>query len=185
MHQLLQGVAYCHSKKIVHRDLKPANLLINSEGAIKIADFGLARVFSTPIRPYTKEVLTLWYRAPEILLGCLEYNTTVDIWSIGCIFAELYTKKPLFHGEHDIDQLYKIFMIKGTPTPEVWPEIISLQHYKKSFPKWGCKNFRDIIPNMSDSAIDLLKRLLAYDPNQRINAKQALNHVSFLKLIFC
>ena len=78
-------------------------MLINSDGLLKIADFGLARVFSIPIRPYTKEVLTLWYRAPEILLGCIEYTTAVDIWSVGCIFAEMYLKRPIFNGEHDID----------------------------------------------------------------------------------
>ncbi len=107
--QILEGVAYCHSKKIIHRDLKPQNLLLDHSGRIKIADFGLARAFSIPIRPYTKEVLTLWYRAPEILLGCVEYSTPVDIWSVGCIFAELILKKPLFQGDYDLDQLLKIF----------------------------------------------------------------------------
>jgi cyclin-dependent kinase 1 len=107
--QILEGVAYCHSKKIIHRDLKPQNLLLDQIGKVKIADFGLARAFSIPIRPYTKEVLTLWYRAPEILLGCVEYSTPVDIWSVGCIFAELCLKKPLFQGDYDIDQLFKIF----------------------------------------------------------------------------
>lgn len=182
MHQLLLGVAYSHSKKVVHRDLKPANLLINEDGQLKIADFGLARVFSIPIRPYTKEVLTLWYRAPEILLGCLEYNTSVDIWSVGCIFAELLLKKPLFQGEYDIDQLYKIFKIKGTPNTEMWSDVVLLPHYKKTFPQWQPINFKDIIPNMRRSAIDLLNRLLAYDPNLRITAKQALNHVSVFNI---
>jgi len=107
--QILEGVAYLHSKKIIHRDLKPQNLLLDSTGRVKIADFGLARAFSIPIRPYTKEVLTLWYRAPEILLGCVEYSTPVDIWSVGCIFAELCLKRPIFQGDYDIDQLFKIF----------------------------------------------------------------------------
>lgn len=177
IYQLLVGTAYCHSKKIIHRDLKPANLLINDEGLLKIADFGLARVFSVPLRPYTKEVLTLWYRAPEILLGCIEYTTAVDIWSIGCIFAELHLKKPLFLGENDIDQLFKIFRIKGTPNANVWPEVVTLQHYKKTFPKWKPCNIQQVIPNMSPLGIDLLNRLMHYDPNQRISAKQALNHV--------
>lgn len=107
--QILEGIAYCHSKKIIHRDLKPQNLLLDQYGRIKIADFGLARAFSIPIRPYTKEVLTLWYRAPEILLGSVEYSTPVDIWSVGCIFAELIWKKPLFQGDYEMDQLMKIF----------------------------------------------------------------------------
>jgi serine/threonine protein kinase len=107
--QILEGIAYCHSKKIIHRDLKPQNLLLDQFGRIKIADFGLARAFSIPIRPYTKEVLTLWYRAPEILLGSVEYSTPVDIWSVGCIFAELIWKKPLFQGDYEMDQLMKIF----------------------------------------------------------------------------
>lgn len=178
IYQLLLGTAYCHSKKIIHRDLKPANLLINDDGLLKIADFGLARVFSVPLRPYTKEVLTLWYRAPEILLGCVEYTTSVDIWSIGCIFAELHLKKPLFLGENDIDQLFKIFRIKGTPNANVWPEVVTLPHYKKTFPRWKPSNMQNVIPNMSPLAIDLMNRLLHYDPNQRISAKQALNHVS-------
>ena len=110
--QILEGVAYCHSKKIIHRDLKPQNLLLDQYGTVKIADFGLARAFSIPIRPYTKEVLTLWYRSPEILLGCVEYSTPVDIWSVGCIFAELCLKKPIFQGDYDIDQLFKIFKLE-------------------------------------------------------------------------
>jgi cyclin-dependent kinase 1 len=110
--QILEGVAYCHSKKIIHRDLKPQNLLLDQYGKIKIADFGLARAFSIPIRPYTKEVLTLWYRAPEILLGSVEYSTPVDIWSVGCIFAELCLKRPLFQGDYEMDQLFKIFRLE-------------------------------------------------------------------------
>jgi len=110
LYQILEGVKYCHSKKILHRDLKPQNILISKNGIIKLADFGLARIFSVPIRPYTKEVLTLWYRAPEILMGIEEYSEFVDMWAVGCIFAELALKKALFPGESEQDQLNKIFM---------------------------------------------------------------------------
>jgi serine/threonine protein kinase len=183
--QILEGVAYCHSKKIIHRDLKPQNLLLNQVGRIKIADFGLARAFSIPIRPYTKEVLTLWYRSPEILLGCEEYSTPVDIWSVGCIFAELILKRPLFQGEYDLDQLFKIFKyyfilkisVLGTPDKDSWPEVNSLPYFKDTFPKFNPKNFEDIIPSLDQNGINLLSKLLYYDPNKRVTAKQALLHV--------
>lgn len=123
--------------------------------------------------------VTLWYRAPEILLGCLEYSFAVDIWSIGCIIAEMHLKRPLFQGEYDIDQLYKIFRIMGTPNVNVWPDVVTLQHYKKTFPQWSPKNLRDEIPTLSSLEADLISRMLVYDPNHRISAKQALNHVRF------
>lgn len=119
MFQLLQGLAYCHAHRVIHRDLKPQNLLVTDDGVIKLADFGLARPVTIPSRCYTHEVVTMWYRAPEILLGTRLYSTGIDIWSLGCIFSEMATTKPLFSGDSEIDQLFNIFRKLGTPNPEV------------------------------------------------------------------
>ncbi|XP_066469959.1 cyclin-dependent kinase 3 isoform X3 [Tiliqua scincoides] len=195
LYQLLQGVSFCHSHRVIHRDLKPQNLLINEVGAIKLADFGLARAFGVPLRTYTHEagyrgnsfenccnkllVVTLWYRAPEILLGCKYYSTAVDIWSIGCIFAEMVTRKAMFPGDSEIDQLFRIFRTLGTPTESVWPGVTQLPDYKGNFPKWPRKDMKVIIPNLDRDGQDLLAQLLLYDPNRRISAKAALTHQYF------
>ncbi|XP_053231955.1 cyclin-dependent kinase 3 isoform X2 [Podarcis raffonei] len=179
LYQLLQGVSFCHSHRVIHRDLKPQNLLINEMGAIKLADFGLARAFGVPLRTYTHEVVTLWYRAPEILLGCKFYSTAVDIWSIGCIFAEMVTRKALFPGDSEIDQLFRIFRTLGTPTESSWPGVTQLPDYKGNFPKWPRKDMKVLIPNLDRDGRDLLMQLLLYDPNRRISAKAALTHQYF------
>ena len=129
MYQLLNGIEKCHRHKVLHRDLKPQNLLINREGLLKLADFGLARAFGIPVKNFTHEVVTLWYRAPDILLGSKNYTTSVDIWSVGCIFAEIVNRQPLFAGQNDRDQLVKIFQIRGTPTTEFWPGLTELPLY--------------------------------------------------------
>ncbi|KAG9348691.1 hypothetical protein JZ751_029008, partial [Albula glossodonta] len=157
LYQLLQGIAFCHSHRVVHRDLKPQNLLLNQSGAIKLADFGLARAFGVPMRSYTHEVVTLWYRAPEILLGCKYYSTAVDIWSIGCIFAEMVTKRPLFPGDSEIDQLFRIFKKLGTPNEEVWPGVSRLPDYKSRFPRWSPQDLPQIAPKLQASGLDLLQ----------------------------
>ncbi|XP_028745546.2 cyclin-dependent kinase 3 [Peromyscus leucopus] len=177
--QLLQGLNFCHCHRVIHRDLKPQNLLINQFGAIKLADFGLARAFGVPLRTYTHEVVTLWYRAPEILLGSKFYSTAVDVWSIACIFAEMVTGKPLFPGDSEIDQLFRIFRTLGTPSEATWPGVSQLSDYKSSFPKWTRKGLEEIMPRLGPEGKDLLLQLLQYDPSQRISAKTALAHPYF------
>ncbi|KAI8613644.1 serine/threonine-protein kinase pef1 [Chytriomyces sp. MP71] len=114
LYQLLRGIAFCHENRVLHRDLKPQNLLINSRMELKIADFGLARAFGIPVNTFSNEVVTLWYRAPDVLLGSRNYSTSIDIWSAGCIMAEVYSGKPLFPGKTNEDQLLRIFKLLGT-----------------------------------------------------------------------
>ncbi|CAH0489136.1 unnamed protein product [Peronospora effusa] len=179
LYQLLKGLAFSHSRGIMHRDLKPQNLLVNATGELKIADFGLARAFSLPIKKYTHEVVTLWYRAPEILLGQEVYSPPVDIWSVGVIFAEMVLKKPLFPGDSEIDQLYRIFRTFGTPNEASWPGVTKLRDYAPTFPKWKKKNMRELFSQLDESGLNLLEFMLHYDPSMRISAKEALRHPYF------
>lgn len=179
LHQLLQAILFCHHRRIIHRDLKPQNLLIDSKGTIKLADFGLARALCIPVRVYTHEVVTLWYRAPEVLLGAQRYSTPVDIWSLGCIFAEMATKCPLFRGDSEIDQLFRIFRTLSTPTEEEWPGVSSLPDYKTSFPSWRTNTLRTTVKQLSSHGLELLQSMLVYDPALRISAQAALSHPYF------
>jgi serine/threonine protein kinase len=179
LYQLLLGISFCHGHRIIHRDLKPQNVLIDRKGTLKLADFGLARAFSVPLKTYTHEVVTLWYRAPEILLGGKQYSTAIDVWSIGCIFAEMVTHHPLFPGDSEIDQLYSIFRILGTPNDEIWPGVSSYIDYKTTFPKWSPQSLSNILSNLESDGIDLLAKMLTYEPNKRISAREALNHPFF------
>jgi len=179
LYQLLRGVAFCHSKKVLHRDLKPQNLLINRNGELKLADFGLARAFGIPVRSYTHEVVTLWYRAPDILMGSRKYSTSIDIWSVGCIFAEMLNGRPLFPGSNESDQLMRIFKLLGTPSVEQWPEMADLSEYKPDFPVYPRQDIKAAIKNVDDSGLDLLNQMLQFDPNQRITAPAAMNHPFF------
>jgi len=179
LYQLLRGVNYCHQHRVLHRDLKPQNLLINREGHLKLADFGLARAFGIPVRSYTHEVVTLWYRAPDVLMGSKKYSTPVDIWSVGCIFAEMVNGRPLFPGTSDDDQLLKIFATLGTPSPESWPQIVELPEFKEDFPQYEPQTWNYIVPNLDPTGVDLLTRMLRYDPNQRISARVAMEHEYF------
>ncbi|KMZ71943.1 hypothetical protein ZOSMA_171G00200 [Zostera marina] len=181
--QILRGIAYCHSHRVLHRDLKPQNLLIDRQtNSLKLADFGLARAFGIPIRTFTHEVVTLWYRAPEILLGSRHYSTPVDVWSIGCIFAEMVNRRPLFPGDSEIDELFKIFRGLGTPTEETWPGVTSLPDFKSAFPKWPSKDFTTLVPNLDAAGIDLLSKMLRFQPSKRITARCALEHEYFKDL---
>jgi len=184
LYQMVKGLHFCHSRRILHRDLKPQNLLIDRSGALKLADFGLARAFGIPIRTYTHEVITLWYRAPEILLGCQQYSTPVDIWSIGCIFSEMISKLPLFPGDSEIDQLYKIFRVLGTPTEANWPGVTELPEYKPTFPRWPTLSLSVVVPALvnDSSALDLLTQMLLYSPGKRLSAKTILQHPYFDEL---
>merc|ERR1719423_609948 len=178
-YQLIQAILFCHQRRVLHRDLKPQNLLIDQQGAIKIADFGLARAFGIPVRVYTHEVVTLWYRAPEVLLGSPKYSCPVDIWSIGTIFAEMVNRRPLFQGDSEIDQLFRIFRVLRTPTEEIWPGVTKLPDFKASFPNWTAFSLKQSMKKLEPAGMDLLEQMLIYDPAKRISAKKALLHPYF------
>jgi len=179
LYQLLKGITFCHQRRIFHRDLKPQNLLIDRYGTLKLADFGLARAFGVPIRTYTHEVVTLWYRAPEILLGGKQYSTAVDMWSVGCIFAEMATRAPLFPGDSEIDELFRIFRTLGTPTEETWPGVSQYRDFKPTFPKWSPRPLSTILPDLEPEGLDLLSQMLVYEPGKRISSIAAMQHPYF------
>jgi serine/threonine protein kinase len=178
-YQLIAGICYCHCHRIIHRDLKPQNLMVNRAGFLKLGDFGLARAFTIPLRNYTHEVVTLWYRAPEVLLGSQFYSLPIDIWSIGCIVAEMMLRKPLFPGDSEIDELFAIFKVLGTPTETTFPGVSQMPAFSPTFPKWQGKSLGDVLVGVEPEGIDLVRRMLSYDPAKRISAKAALDHPYF------
>ena len=181
-YQLCRGVEFCHANRIIHRDLKPQNLLINDQRLLKIADFGLARAFAVPVPAYTHEVVTVWYRPPEILLGAKLYSVPVDLWSIGCVIGEMATGAPLFAGDSEIDTIFKIFQKLGTPSEQVWPGVGELPEYKASFPNWlprGWAQIRNTKQQVGTDGIDLLENLMCYAPTRRLSACRALQHTYF------
>ncbi|XP_014204338.1 cyclin-dependent kinase 1 [Copidosoma floridanum] len=179
LYQITRAILFCHQRRVLHRDLKPQNLLIDKKGIIKVADFGLGRAFGIPVRVYTHEVVTLWYRAPEILLGANRYTCSIDVWSIGCIFAEMATKKPLFQGDSEIDQLFRIFRVLKTPTEEIWPGVTQLADYKATFPNWKTNNLQAQVKVLDEDGLELLEATLVYDPAARITARDILKHSYF------
>ncbi|KAL9610978.1 MAG: hypothetical protein Q9167_004355 [Letrouitia subvulpina] len=182
MYQLLQGISFCHENRVLHRDLKPQNLLINSKGQLKLADFGLARAFGIPVNTFSNEVVTLWYRAPDVLLGSRTYNTSIDIWSAGCIMAEMYTGRPLFPGTTNEDQLQKIFRLMGTPSERSWPGITAFPEYKPGWHVYATQDLRLILPQIDAGGLDMLGRCLQLRPEMRISALDALSHGWFRDL---
>ena len=180
--QILDALWSCHHNRILHRDLKPANLLLQDAGngqlLIKLADFGLARTFELPLQTYTNEVVTLWYRSPEILLGEKHYTPSVDIWSVGCIVAEMLTGRPMFRGESQLDQVYKIFGVLGTPSGETWQGVTSLPSYNSSFPTWRPQEMGSLFPSVvrDGGGIEFLKSMLQLNPKLRPTAGEALSH---------
>ncbi|KAK9411314.1 serine/threonine-protein kinase ICK [Crotalus adamanteus] len=179
MYQILQGLAFIHKHGFFHRDLKPENLLCMGPELVKIADFGLAReIRSRP--PYTDYVSTRWYRAPEVLLRSTNYSSPIDIWAVGCIMAEVYTLRPLFPGTSEIDTIFKICQVLGTPKKNDWPEgyqLAGTMHFR--WPQCVPNNLKTLIPNASSEAIQLMRDMLQWDPKKRPTASQALRYPYF------
>lgn len=174
----LKGLAVCHKKWVLHRDMKPNNLLIGPRGQLKLADFGLARIFGSPDRRFTHQVFARWYRAPELLFGAKQYGPGVDVWAAACIFAELLLRRPFLQGSSDIDQLGKIFAAFGTPKASQWPDMIYLPDHVEYQYVPG-QPLKTLFPMANDDALDLLSKMFAYDPKARISAQQALEHRYF------
>lgn len=179
LRQLLVGVAHLHDNWIIHRDLKTSNLLLSHKGILKIGDFGLAREYGEPLKQYTPVVVTLWYRAPELLLGVKEYSTPIDMWSVGCIFAELLMMKALWPGRTEVDELNRIFKDLGTPNEKIWPGLNELPAMKKcSFGNFADHPYNTLRQKfgsyLSDAGFDLMNRFLTYCPSKRITAEDAI-----------
>lgn len=179
LYQILQGLAFIHRHGFFHRDLKPENILCSGPELVKIADFGLVReIRSRP--PYTDYVSTRWYRAPEVLLHSTTYSSPIDLWAVGCIAAEIYTYRPLFPGNTETDQLYKICAIMGTPDKKIWPEAYQLAGAVGfKFPYFVKTPLNDVIPQANEVAIALMDSLLSWNPAERPTAQSALRNQYF------
>ncbi|XP_055789249.1 cyclin-dependent kinase 17-like isoform X1 [Salvelinus fontinalis] len=181
--QILRGLSYCHKRKVLHRDLKPQNLLINERGELKLADFGLARAKSVPTKTYSNEVVTLWYRPPDVLLGSSEYSTQIDMWGVGCIFYEMAAGRPLFPGSTVEDELHLIFRLLGTPSEDSWPGISSMEEFKSyKFPKYKTQPLINHAPRLDTDGIELLLCFLKYESKQRMSADESMRQPYFRSL---
>jgi cell division cycle 2-like protein len=188
LQQLASGVAYLHDNWILHRDLKTSNLLLNNRGQLKIADFGMARYVGDPPPQLTQLVVTLWYRAPELLLGATRYGPAIDMWSVGCIFGELLTREPLLQGRNEADELAKIFELCGVPTEDTWPGFRRLPNARalrlppsasSKTPGAGGSAVRARFPLLTAAGAALLGSLLSLDPDRRPGAREMLAHEYF------
>eukprot|EP01086_Lenisia_limosa_P004554 TRINITY_DN20026_c0_g1_i1.p1 TRINITY_DN20026_c0_g1~~TRINITY_DN20026_c0_g1_i1.p1 ORF type:complete len:323 (+),score=37.54 TRINITY_DN20026_c0_g1_i1:299-1267(+) len=181
MQQALEGLRYLHKNKILHRDIKSSNLLVSNKHELKIADFGLARPVEAS-KKYTNRVITLWYRPPELLLGANVYDTSIDMWSIGCLLGELLAGKPIFPGKTEIDQLKRIFEICGTPSSSDWPEHDQLKEWTKRKPDSRIfRRLTQIFSSLDSYGLDLMDKLLVLNPKKRLSAEEALRHDFFTK----
>jgi len=178
MIMILQGLEYLHTNWILHRDMKPNNVLLDSKGNLKVTDFGLAKTFGSPNRVYTHQVVTGWYRCPELLFGATNYGTGVDMWAVGCILAELLLRAPFLPADSDLGQLSKIFETLGTPTAEEWPGMKELNDFVE-FKKFPRIPFQEIFSAAGDDLIDLLEKLFCYNPIKRLNTTESLKHPYF------
>jgi cyclin-dependent kinase 7 len=178
MGMLGRAVWFCHKNFVLHRDIKPNNLLIAADGEVKLADFGLARSFADPYRQMTHQVITRWYRPPELFFGAKFYGGEVDVWSMGCVFAELIIRGPFMAGESDVDHLNKICQAIGTPTEENWPGVSKLPDYVVPLnnPVQGRDFYMHHFRTVGNDGVDLLMDMLKLDPRVRSNAKEVLQH---------
>ncbi|VDN55718.1 unnamed protein product [Dracunculus medinensis] len=175
--QLLRGLNYCHQRRVLHRDLKPQNLLINEKGELKLADFGLARAKSVPTKTYSNEVVTLWYRPPDVLLGSVDYSTHIDMWGVGCILFEMISGRAFFPGSTVEEQLLLIFHTLGSPTPDMHPSICNSPAYHSyKFPHYYPAYLPNICSRLDSTSLDLIQRLLQYEGKARLSAADALDH---------
>ena len=178
----LNGLYACQINRILHRDMKPANILLNDEDTVKICDFGLAKCVDIPFKEMTLEIITLWYRPPEVLLGLKEYSSVVDSWSLGLILLEMLIRRVPLQGNSEIDQLFKIFGMFGTPNRNNWAEASKLPFFSKQFPRWTGEVFSNIICDFEDDLKELLTGMLTLDPEKRFTVEECLEAKWFEEL---